>query len=125
MIKTEPQRGQQKGGGREGHTRRNSHPSPPTLFHRFSSDKSMDTRIKRGGRLDHRQFIEESRHGAEFLHAQLAWRTRRQMLFDIQPLAFLQAAIDVTQNPAFHSFATHNSLLSLPLVLYLLRYKWG
>src|SRR5882724_3987233 len=103
------------------HSRCRHKPCPPALLRRFCCHACSHAQIKRRRWLDHRQLIQQRMHRAKLIHAQLARPTRREMLLHLQPFAFFQAPVHVSQNLAFHPTATHNFLPSLPRVYCLAR----
>src|SRR5712664_4847125 len=120
-IPANPHRRQQQQRSRKRHSRRRRKPCPPALLRRFRCHACSHAQIKRLRWLDHRQFIQQRMHRAKFIHAQLARPARREMLLHLQPFAFFQAPVHVSQNLVFHPAATHNFLPSLPRVYCLVR----
>src|SRR5207302_1390677 len=104
---------------------RRREPGPPDLLQRLRRHSRAHAHIKRRRRFDHRQLIQQTAHSAKFIHAQTARGARREVLFHLQPLAFLQAPVHVSQNFMFHPAAAHDFPFLAQLLLPLLRYEGG
>src|SRR5205823_12014267 len=123
-MRPHPNRRQQQHCRGDRYARRRSEPCPPALLQRLRRHPSVHAQIKRLGRLNHRQLVEQAAHRAKFIRAQTAPRARSEVLFHLQPLAFLQAPVHVSQNFLFHPAATHNFLPFLTLTSPCLALYW-
>ena len=85
----------------------------------------MHPQVEFRRRLNLRKLIEQPGHRAEFIHAQSARSALGQVLLHLQPLAFFQPPIHVSEDAAFHSFTTHDYPPSLPLLPCSLRNERG
>ena len=84
-----PHRRQQQHRRRKRDSRRWRKHRPPALLHRFCRHTRSHAHIKRPRRLDLRQFIQQSRHRAKLIHAQLARPARyRCVSISILSLSF-------------------------------------
>src|SRR5262249_53183272 len=114
-ARSNPHRRQQQHRCRKRHPRRRRQPRPPTLFHRLRRHTRAHPRIKRRRRLNHRQFIQQTRHRAKLIPTQPARRARVEVCFPLACIAGFQPAVHISQNPAFHPFTAHNNLLSISI----------